>query len=147
MELVIPFTMPVIDTMSKAKEQHGEDAQFEFRAVSKTRGGMAIVDFRDFENKRFTENPSRILGYFKKGALQSVDMRVIGTDYWFTAFRRTGKKINMIDKALLQDLKVGTINQLWYNTELYSQGQYSRVNSKTWDSYAYRMNTPEPETV
>ena len=147
MELVIPFNMPVIDTMSKAKEQHGEDAQFEFRAVSKTKGGMAIVDFRDFENKRFTENPSSILGYFKKGALQSVDMRVIGTDYWFTAFRRTGKKINMIDKALLQDLKVGTINSTWYNTDLYNYAQYKLVNAKTWDSYAYRMNALEPETV
>ena len=147
MELVIPFTMPVIDSMDKAKAHHGEDVQFEFRVVSKTQGGFGIMEFRDFQNKAFTKHPANILAYFKKGALQTVEFRVIGNDYWLTAFRRSGKKINMIDKAILADLKVGTINSCWYNTDLYNWAQYKSVNAKTWDCYAYRMNEPKVVTV
>ena len=53
----------------------------------------------------------------------------------------------MIDEVILADLTVGTINSLFYNTELYSQSQYKAVNSATWASMAYVMNEPKFETV
>jgi hypothetical protein len=40
----------------------------------------------------------------------------------------------------LADLTVGTINQLYYNTNLYDQMQYQKVNAKTWEDKAYIMN-------
>jgi hypothetical protein len=46
----------------------------------------------------------------------------------------------LVDLSILEGLKVGTINQLWLNTELYSQEQYKVVNAKSWDSKAYVMN-------
>ena len=147
MELVIPSHLPTNDSMATMKAEYGEDVQFEFRAVVKTKGGLAIVDFQDFSNKTFTKHPAAILNHFKKGALQSVDFRPIGGNYWFTAFRRVGKKIHMIDKSMLANLKVGTINSCWYNTELYNWEQYKAVKAKSWDCYAYRMNTNEKQVA
>jgi hypothetical protein len=69
-----------------------------------------------------------------------VEFQAEGSKYWLTVFARVGKKIKLVDTEILKGLEVGTINQLWSNTELYSQSQYSSVNAKTWASKAYVMN-------
>ena len=113
----------------------------QFRAISKVKAGFLVtVDFRDFENETFSNNPSQVLGWFKKGALQTVQFKAEGSDYWLTVFARVGKKIKMIDVDILKGLKVGTVNPLWSNTELYSQFQYQAVKAKTWDSFAFVIN-------
>ena len=84
---------------------------------------------------------------FKKGALQTVQFKADGSDFWLTVFARVGKKIKLVDEDLLKGLKVGTINSMWYNTELYNSNQYKSVNSKTWDSMAFVMNEKEVELV
>ena len=145
--IVADYTMPIIHTLDRLFEHHGQDSQLEFRAIVSTAAGVSIVDFRDFENEKFTKNPSSILNYFKKGALQTVQARVIGQDYWVSIFKRKGKKITLVDAQVLRDLKVGTVNQLWYNTTLYNQHQYNAVNSKTWDSYVFRQNAELAEAV
>jgi hypothetical protein len=118
----------------------------QFRAISKVRAGfLTTVDFRDFENESFSNNPANVLGYFKKGALQTVEFKAEGSDYWMTVFARVGKKIKLIDVDILKGLKVGTINSMWFNTELYSSNQYKAVNAKTWDSMAFVMNEEEME--
>lgn len=139
--IVEDYTLPLLSSMSKAIEYHGTD-QFIFRAVVKTKGGMHIVDFRDFENKAFSKDPSQLLAYFKKGALQSIEAKSIADDgpTWLTIFRRQGKKVTLIDKQLLYNLTVGTINQFWHNTNLYNWEQYKATNTSSWASYAYRMN-------
>jgi hypothetical protein len=147
MELHIPYSMPAINSMDKAIAHNGPDTQFEFRTVCKNRAGYAIREYRDFENERFSKDPSQLLAYYMKGILQTVECRVIGSDYWMTVFQIKGKKVTMIDTKILESLKVGTINQYWHDTTLYSQAQYKSVNSSSWDSYAYRYNTPTPETV
>jgi hypothetical protein len=136
---VIDYTMSVIDTFNKAVEYHG-NADFEFRVIISNKSGMTVHDFRDFENVAFSKDPSQILGYFKKGVLQTIQAKHKNTDTYVTLFKRKGKKITLVDKAILYNLKVGTINSCWYNTQLYNWQQYKAVNSKTWDSYAYRMN-------
>ena len=131
--------------MDRLFEHHGPEAQLEFRAVVSNKAGMHIADFRDFENIAFTKNPSGLLHYFKKGALQTVEARVKGQDYWITIFSRKGKKVTLVDAQILRDLKVGTVNSFWFNTNLYSWEQYKHVNSKTWDSYIFIENKqPEP---
>jgi hypothetical protein len=80
------------------------------------------------------------LGNYEKGALQTVEFKAEDSDFWLTVFARVGKKIKLVDLSILEGLKVGTINQLWLNTELYSQEQYKVVNAKSWDSKAYVMN-------
>jgi hypothetical protein len=124
-------TIDVLANYSKGK----------FRHVVKCRAGfLTIVDARDFENERFIKYPEIIISGFKKGGLQTVQFQPEGSDHWLTLFARVGKKIHLIDETILKNLTVGTINSMFSNTALYSQHQYSAVNSKTWESKAYVMN-------
>jgi len=120
----------------------------QFRAVVKVKAGfMTVVEFNQHTNSDFSKDPSRVLGWFNKGALQTVEFKPEGSNYWLTVFARVGKKIKLVDQDMLKGLKVGTINSLWFNTELYSQYQYNAVNAKTWDSMAFVNNEKEMELV
>lgn len=119
----------------------------QFRFVAKTKLGMSIVDPQEFQHERFFKNPEGMLNYFKKGVLQTIQFQPQGSPYWLTVFSRTGKNVKLIDLKILENLKVGTINSCWYNTNLYSQTQYRHVGSQSWDSYAYRQNTQSEPAV
>lgn len=103
-------------------------------------GFVTINEASTWMNNSFSENPSLVLGHFEKGVLQTVEFKAEGSEFWLTVFARVGKKIKLVDLSILEGLKVGTINQLWYNTELHSQKQYEVVNAKNWTSKAYVMN-------
>ena len=85
-----------------------------------------------------SELPS--LNRWKKGALQTLQFQPEGSKAWLTIFARKGTKIILADKELLETIEVGTINQLFYNTNLYSQAQYEAVNAKTWADKAFSQN-------
>jgi hypothetical protein len=111
------------------------------RYISKTRAGfMTISDAQDFDIERLNNHPESLISGFKKGALQTVQVQFAGSDYWFTVFARVGKKVHLIDQAILRDLTVGTINSMFVNTNLYNQFQYQAVGAKSWASKAYVMN-------
>ena len=117
------------------------------RYISKCRAGfMTISDARDFDLPRLNKRKEGLIDGFKKGALQTVQVQLEGSDYWLTVFARVGKKVKLIDNAILEDLTVGTINSLYYNTNLYNSGQYAAVNSKTWASKAFTYNE-EPQAA
>ena len=111
-----------------------------FRMVVKTKLGMTVCDARDFDNPRIMANPECAISGYKKGALQTVQFQPEGSEFWLTVFSRTGKTVKLIDKTILVNLTVGTINSMYYNTNLYNGDQYRAVGSKTWASYAYQMN-------
>lgn len=112
-----------------------------FRFISKCRAGfLTISDAVSTDNLRYLAHPESLLTAFKKGALQTIQFNPEGTDIWLTVFARVGKKIHLIDQTILANLTVGTINQYWYNTNLYSQVQYSVVGAKTWADKAYVLN-------
>lgn len=113
-----------------------------FRMIVKTKLGMTCCDARDFDNPRMMKNPEAAISGYKKGALQTVQFQPEGSDFWLTVFSRTGKTVKLIDQSILVNLTVGTINSMFYNTNLYNWEQYKAVNSKTWASYAYQMNQP-----
>jgi hypothetical protein len=46
----------------------------------------------------------------------------------------------VIDKAIAETITVGTINSLFYNTNLIDQAQYRSVNAKTWADKAFLLN-------
>jgi hypothetical protein len=118
------------------------------RFISKSRAGfMTISDARDFDIEGYNDHPERLIAGFKKGALQTVEVQFEASDYYFTVFARQGKKIRIIDEAILADLTVGTINGMFHNTDLYNQIQYTAVNAATWASKAYVMNEPKFETL
>jgi len=85
-----------------------------------------------------SELPS--LNRWKKGALQTLQFQPEGSKAWLTIFARKGTKIILADKELLETIEVGTINQLFYNTNLYNQDQYKAVNAKTWADKAFSKN-------
>ena len=126
-------TIHTVDTLSQYTSG-------QFRMVVKTKLGMTVVDARSFDNPRIMANPESAISGFKAGALQTVQFKPDGTDFWLTVFSRTGKKVKLIDEAILAALTVGTINSLYYNTNLYSQTQYRAVGSKTWASMAFVQN-------
>ena len=111
-----------------------------FRFISKTRLGMTCSDARNFDNPRLIAHPESIISGYKKGALQTVQFCPEGSDFYLTIFSRTGKKVKLIDETILANLTVGTINSLYYNTNLYSSDQYKLVNSKTWADKAFVVN-------
>ncbi len=121
-----------------------------FRVVTKCRAGfMTISECRDFDNDLYSNHPASVLANYKKGALQTVEFKADGTESWLTVFARTGKKIHLVDEEILKTLDIGTINQLWYNTELYSQEQYAAVGAKTWADLAYvrKEDTPQVNQI
>lgn len=113
-----------------------------FRMVVKTNLGMTVVDARDFDNPRIMANPEMAISGYKRGALQTVQFQPEGLDFYTTIFSRTGKKVKLIDEAILANLTVGTINGMFDNTNLMDMEQYRLVNSKTWASKAFVQNQP-----
>jgi hypothetical protein len=132
-ELINITGLQTINILSNYKEA-------KFRFITKTKLGMTCSDAQAFNNERFIKHPQALITGFKKGALQTVQMQAHPDGPWLTIFSRTGKTIKLIDETILLNLRVGDINDLWYNTNLYNWQQYKAVNSKTWDSYAYQMN-------
>jgi hypothetical protein len=85
-----------------------------------------------------SELPS--LNRWKKGALQTIEFQPEGAKHWLTVFAKKGNKVILIDEKIAEQLEVGTVNQLFYNTNLYSQDQYKAVNAKTWADKVFVMN-------
>jgi len=125
-----------INTVEFIKGRKGK-----FRTIVKTQSGMlTCVDVDPRYNEYYSNNPSAVLGSYKKGALQTVEFKAEDSNVWLNVFARNGKKVIMIDEDMLLGLEVGVINQLYFNTNLYSQEQYKAVNAKTWASKAFVMN-------
>jgi hypothetical protein len=57
-----------------------------------------------------------------------------------TVFARKGNKVILIDEKIAEKVEVGTINQLFHNTNLLDQAQYRSVNAKTWADKAFLLN-------
>ena len=103
-----------------------------FQAIVKVQAGyMIAAEIGD-------QIPS--LGRWKKGALQSIQFMAEGTVYWTTVFARKGTKVILLDEKLAEKIEVGTINQLFYNTNLMDQAQYKAVGAKTWADKAFLLN-------
>jgi hypothetical protein len=85
-----------------------------------------------------SEVPS--LNRWKKGALQTIQFQPEGSKHWVTVFARKGNKVVLIDEKIAETVEVGTINQLFYNTNLMDQTQYTSVKAKTWADKAFLFN-------
>jgi len=114
-----------------------------FRMIVKTKLGMTCCDARDFDNPRIMANPECAISGYKANALQTVQFQPEGSDFWLTVFSRTGKKVKLIDESILANLTVGTINSMFYNTNLMDMSQYKLVGSSSWASMAFVENKVE----
>jgi hypothetical protein len=109
-----------------------------FRFITKCRAGfMTIVEARDTDNEYYLAHPEALLTAYKKGALQTIEFQPEGSTNYFTVFAKKGNRVVIIDSLILAHLTVGTINQYWVNTNLYSQSQYAAVGAKTWADRAF----------
>jgi len=80
------------------------------------------------------------LNRWKKGALQTIQFQPEGSKHWVTVFAKKGTKVVLLDEKLAEKIEVGTINQLFYNTNLMDHNQYKAVNAKTWADKAFLLN-------
>lgn len=103
-----------------------------FQAIVKVQAGFMIA------SEIGSELPS--LNRWKKGALQTIQFKAEGTNHWMTVFARKGTKVILLDERIAEDVTVGTVNQLFYNTNLMDQAQYRSVNAKTWEDKVFVMN-------
>ena len=103
-----------------------------FQAIVKVPAGFMIA------SEIGSELPS--LNTWKKGALQSIQFQPEGSKAWLTVFARKGTKVIFIDEKIAETVTVGTINQLFYNTNLMDQEQYKAVGARTWADKAFLLN-------
>jgi hypothetical protein len=103
-----------------------------FQAITKVPAGFIVA------YEIGTEIPS--LNRWKKGALQTIQFQPEGAKHWFTVFAKKGTKVILMDEKIAERLEVGTVNQLFYNTNLYSQEQYKAVGAKTWADFVFVQN-------
>lgn len=111
----------------------------QYRTIVKVRGG-----FYSSGDVQMTEciekDPSIILQSYKPKALHTVEFKPEGGNYWLTVFARSGKKVQLLDKEIMEKLTVGTINSYFPQTQLHDHNQYKAVNAKTWADKAFTQN-------
>jgi hypothetical protein len=113
-----------------------QDRKGKFRVIIKAKAGfMTVVDCMETD-------VYNVFRAYKKGAIQTIQFQPDeeGFDFWMTVFAMKGKKVVIADATLLSQITVGDINQTWYNTNLYSQAQYSSVNATNWGHKAFVQN-------
>ena len=103
-----------------------------FQAIVKVPAGFMIA------TEIGSELPS--LGRWKKGALQTIQFKAEGTSHWMTVFAKKGTKVVLLDQRIAEDVTVGIVNQLFYNTNLMDQNQYQAVKAKTWADKVFLLN-------
>ena len=87
------------------------------------------------------------LNRWKKGALQTIQFKAEGTSHWTTVFAKKGTKVILLDQSLAETIEVGTINSLFYNTNLMDHNQYQAVKAKTWADKVFVVNENNLEKV
>ena len=121
------------------------DRPGQFRAIVKVKAGFFTVvdDIGIQSNWKSGARWKRgidVFRSFQKGALQTIEFKAEDSNNWLNVFAKKGNKVVLMDRQLFEDMVVGDINQIWFNTNLYSQTQYGMVNAKTWASKAFVMN-------
>jgi hypothetical protein len=103
-----------------------------FQAITKVPAGYMVA------YEIGSELPS--LNRWKKGALQAIQFQPEGSNAWLTVFAKKGTKVILMDQAIAERLEVGTVNSLFYNTNLMDHNQYKAVNAKTWADKVFVVN-------
>jgi hypothetical protein len=108
------------------------DRKGTFQAITKVPAGYMVA-------YNLGTGVPRINGW-KKGALQTIQFQPEGLNHWLTVFAKKGTKVILMDEQIAATVDVGTVNQLFYNTNLCSQEQYKAVGAKTWADKVFVEN-------
>ena len=131
--------MTVLNTTNINKVAFIGERKGTYRAIVKVRAGF-VSGVDDSISAPRWKRAIDVFRSFKKGALQTIEFKPEGSDYWLTVFAKKGTRVVLMDESMFQDMEVGDINQDWSNTNLYNQDQYKTVNAKTWASKAFVIN-------
>ena len=100
----------IINTSNINETEFINNREGEYRAIVKVRAGFIIVvDDLGLKNKcgkKQWNSAMDVFRSFKKGALQTIEFKAEGTDYWLTVFARKTNKIILMDKQMFMDMKV-----------------------------------------
>jgi len=94
-----------------------------FQAIVKTQAGFMTA------YEIGSDLPS--LNRWKKGALQTIQFLPEDLTVRMTVFAKKGNKVILLDEKIAEDITVGMVNSLFYNTNLMDHNQYKAVNAKT----------------
>jgi hypothetical protein len=135
----------VINTTTIHMTDFIQDRPGQFRAIVKVKAGFfTVVDDIGIQSNWKTgarwKRGIDVFRSFQKGALQTIEFKAEESNNWLTVFARAGKTVKLMDRELFEDMEVGDINQIWTNTNLYDQKQYTAVAAKTWASKAFVKN-------
>lgn len=131
----------IINTLGISTANFINGQKGSYRMIVKCQAGFMTVSEGPVNNDMANEHgPANLLSGWKKGSLQTIQFKAEGGQYWLTVFAMKGKKVVVIDEDILKGLTVGTINQYFSNTNLYSQRQYEAVKASNWASKAFVMN-------
>ena len=108
------------------------DRKGKFQAIVKVPAGFLVA------YEIGSELPS--LNKWKKGALQTIQFLPEDGAVRMTVFAKKGNKVILLDEKLAEDITVGTVNSLFYNTNLMDHNQYKAVNAKTWADKVFVLN-------
>ena len=109
------------------------DRKGTFQAITKVPAGYMVA------YNLGSEIPS--LNGWRKGALQTIQFQPEGLgNAWLTVFAKKGTKVILMDEQIAATVEVGTVNQLFYNTNLMDHAQYKAVGAKTWADKVFVEN-------
>ena len=108
------------------------DRKGTFQAITKVPAGYMVA-------YNLGTGVPRISGW-KKGALQTIQFQPEGLNHWLTVFAKKGTKVILMDEQIAATVEVGTVNQLFYNTNLMDHAQYKAVGAKTWADKVFVEN-------
>ena len=116
------------------------DKKGTFQAITKVPAGFLVA------YNLGSELPT--LNRWKKGALQTIQFQPEDLENgWLTVFAKKGTKVIIMDEKIAEKLEVGTVNQLFYNTNLMDHNQYKAVGAKTWADKVFVLNENNVEKV
>lgn len=112
-----------------------------FRFVIKNRAGfLTVQDAMKVQDIDFIKRPETLLTLHQKGALQTVEFCPEGAVHYSTVFARKGKKVILLDQAIMANLKLGTVSTLFGDTNLNSGPQRVAVNATQYSDLLFRVN-------
>ena len=112
-----------------------------FRFVIKNGAGFSTVqDAMKVQDIDFIKRPETLLTLHQKGALQTVEFCPEGGTYYSTVFARKGKRVIVLDQAIMANLKIGTVSTFFGDTNLNTGPQRVAVNATQYSDFLFRMN-------
>lgn len=104
------------------------ETKYQYRAITKCRAGfMTISDG--------TATLQQAVCNWKKNALQTLEVKFPGSDFYVTVLAIKGGKFVLVENSILENMTIGTIHSQF--PAMADYGHWKHIGSKTWAGLAY----------